>query len=125
MEIFINNLPLFEKEIREVAEKVVKGEKLEGELSITFIDDAQMEELNKKFRKREGVTDVLAFAFHIPQLLGDIYICVPQALRQKKGSILDELKLLTVHGILHIAGYSDETEEDRKKMREKEKEYLS
>lgn len=125
MKIFVNNIPEFEEDIREVAQKVVKREKLKGELSITFVDDKMMKEMNKKYTKRDGVTDVLSFGFDdTPELMGDIYISIPQAERQKEEDLLSELKLLTIHGILHLAGYDDKTEEQIKAMREKEKYYL-
>ncbi len=125
MKIFINNIPEFEEDIRKVALQVVKGENLTGELSITFIDDAEMKEINKKYANKDRTTDVLSFHFDIPEMLGDIYISIPQAQRQKVGSLLSELKLLTVHGILHLAGYNDTTGKQKKKMRQKEKEYLT
>jgi probable rRNA maturation factor len=125
MKIFINNIPEFEEDIREVAMRVVKGENLTGELSITFIDDAEMKKMNKKYANKNSTTDVLSFPFDIPEMLGDIYISIPQAQRQKVGSLLSELKLLTVHGMLHLVGYNDTTEKQKKKMREKEKEYLA
>jgi len=124
MKIFINNITEFEGDIRKIAQRVIKGENLKGDLSITFIDDTQMKEINKKYANRERTTDVLSFHFDIPEIMGDIYISLPQAERQKKGDILLELKLLTIHGILHLAGYDDKTDEQRKIMRGKEKEYL-
>jgi probable rRNA maturation factor len=124
MNLFINNIPEFEKDIRKIALRVIKGEKLEGELSITFVDDTEMKRLNEKYTNRDSTTDVLSFPFDIPDILGDVYISVTQAKRQKKGDLLSELKLLTVHGILHLAGYNDKTDEQRKLMRKKEREYL-
>jgi probable rRNA maturation factor len=125
MKIFVNNLPEFEEDIRKIAQKVVKAEKLKGELSITFIKDKKMKEMNKKYTNRNSITDVLSFGFDdTPELMGDIYISIPQAKRQKEEDLLSELKLLTIHGILHIAGYDDNSEEQIKTMREKEKYYL-
>lgn len=124
MKIHVNNLPEYENEMRKVAKRVTKGENLDGELSITFVDNDEMMALNKRYTGREETTDVLSFPFEVPELLGDIYISLEQANRQKEDSILLELKLLTIHGILHLAGYNDKTEEDRSKMRVKEQEYL-
>jgi probable rRNA maturation factor len=125
MKIFVNNLSEFEEDIRKLAQKVVKREKLKGELSITFVDDEKMKEMNKKYTNRDSVTDVLSFGFDdMPELMGDIYISVPQAERQKEDDLLSELKLLAVHGILHLAGYDDKTARERRIMREKEKYYL-
>lgn len=125
MRIYVNNLSQYDKEIKETAEKVINGENLLGELSITFVDDNIMSELNEKYTGRSCTTDVLSFSFNIPELLGDIYISLEQADRQKENDILHELKLLTIHGILHLAGYSDKEEMGRNRIREKEKEYLS
>jgi probable rRNA maturation factor len=125
MRIYVNNLYQYYKEIKETAEQVINGENLSGDLSITFVDDDVMSELNEKYTGRNGTTDVLSFSFNIPELLGDIYISVEQADRQKENDILYELKLLTIHGILHLAGYNDKEEIERNKMRKKEKEYLS
>ncbi len=125
MKIFVNNLPEFEEDIRKIAQKVVKSEKLKGELSITFVNDKKIKEMNKKYTNRDSVTDVLSFPFYdTPELLGDIYISIPQAKRQKETDLLSELRLLTVHGILHLAGYDDKSEEQTKIMRKKEKHYL-
>lgn len=124
MKIFVNNIPEFEKDIRKTAIKVIKGENLRGELSVTFVDDVEMKKLNKKYKNRDCTTDVLAFHFDIPDIMGDVYISVPQAKRQKEQDLLFELKLLTIHGILHLAGYDDGTEEQKKIMRKKEQEYL-
>ena len=125
MKIFVNNIPEFEEDIREIAQKVIKREKLKGELSITFVDDKKMKEMNKKYTNRDSITDVLSFGFDdMPELMGDIYISISQAERQKEEDLLSELKLLTIHGILHLAGYDDKTDRQRKIMREKEKHYL-
>lgn len=126
MKIFVNNLPEFERVILKTAQKVVKDENLKGELSITFVEDEKMKEMNKKYTNRDDVTDVLSFGFDdTPELMGDIYISIPQAERQKEEDLLYELKLLTIHGILHLAGYDDKTEEQIKVMREREKYYLN
>lgn len=124
MIVHVNNLARYEKEIKELARKVISGENLKGELSITFVDDDKMSELNERYTGRSDSTDVLSFPFDVPLLLGDIYISLTQANRQKEVGILSELKLLTIHGILHLAGYNDSTEEERNEMREREKEYL-
>ena len=125
MSISVNNIPEFKLEILKTARKVVKSENLSGDLSITFIDDKEMKRLNRKYTNRGNATDVLSFHFDdIPELMGDIYISLQQAKRQKEKDLLSELKLLTIHGILHLAGYNDKTEEETKVMREKERYYL-
>ena len=129
--IYINILPYYKEELEKKAMEVMAGEGIEGEVSITLVDDAYMERLNIEYKEKRGTTDVIAFPFKegedaecSGELLGDIYISLEQASRQKVGSLLDELKLLVIHGILHLAGYNDTTDEERAIMRKKEEEYL-
>jgi probable rRNA maturation factor len=99
-------------------------EKLEEEItevSIAFIDDDAMTELNKKFRGKKKTTDVLTFraddSYNEPSAtgrpLGDIVISVDQARRQaadEKHSLATEIRYLVVHGLLHALGYDHETD---------------
>lgn len=105
----------------------------ELELSIIFVNDQQIRELNRIYRKKDRATDVLAFAqregkFADPEdpILGDIVISVESAQRQAKErgrSLEQELDLLLIHGILHLLGYEHEFGgRQAQKMRAKEKE---
>lgn len=96
-------------------------------LSLVLTDDAEMAELNRTYRRKQGPTDVLSFPFD-PGLapdearayLGDIVIAVPTAARQARRArrgLSDELRLLAVHGLLHLLGHEDETEEGAAHMR--------
>jgi len=122
MKLEINNLTksrISKKFLEEVAEKTVKFLKIKDLESLVIIGDARMQGLNKKYRKRNRVTDILAFDY------GEIFICLPQAKRQAKKlghSVKKELSILLIHGILHLAGYRDEkpVEYDRM-MKEQEK----
>jgi probable rRNA maturation factor len=94
----------------------------ESELSIVLVDDEQMSSLNWKYRRRQGPTNVLAFAMREgefgdidPQLLGDVIISLPTAQREAKeaGLSLDSMiSRLLVHGILHLVGFDHEKGED-------------
>lgn len=88
-----------------------------AEISIAFIGDQEMKKLNKKWRGRNRVTDVLSFTYQTPNtrdkipLIGEIIICYPQAKRQAKEqghSVQEEIKVLLVHGLLHLCGYEHE-----------------
>jgi len=131
IKVYTNILSEYNDLIKKKAREVLKKEGLKGEVSITLVDDETMIELNKKYKNKNTTTDVLAFSFKegddikfSGDLLGDLYISIEQAARQKKGTLLEEIFLLVVHGLLHLAGYNDETFEEKKIMREKEKEYL-
>jgi probable rRNA maturation factor len=96
----------------------------EAELSIVIGDDEWIQELNRKYRKKDRPTDVLAF----PQdtgpagagpLLGDVAVSAETAARQAEEvghSLEDELALLVTHGILHLTGWTDETAAKRRRM---------
>lgn len=107
----------FLKKFAERAFKIVKLKKF-SELSLVLVCDARMKALNKKYKKRNRTTDVLAFDY------GEIIICLPQAKRQAKElshSLKEELGILLVHGILHLLGYDDRTKADFNKMTKKQK----
>lgn len=107
----------------------------DGELSILLLDDSQIAILNKKYLKREGPTNVIAFPMNegpfaevTPDLLGDVVISLETAAKEgaKAGiSMEDRLTQLLVHGILHLCGYDHETsEKEALRMEEKNKEIL-
>jgi probable rRNA maturation factor len=92
-----------------------------SELSVELIGDARIRRLNRKYRKQDRVTDVLAFPIReaiLPQgkgpttnMLGDVVISVPTAVRQARevGRSIDvELATLLIHGVLHLCGYDHE-----------------
>ena len=95
-----------------------------GVVSVSFVDEKTIKQLNNDYRHIDRVTDVISFAFndgedreylyHSQQLvaLGDIYICLPRALEQAKeyGHSEDrEIRFLFVHGLLHLLGYDHQT----------------
>lgn len=100
----------------------------DSELSITFINDVQMRELNRTYRNIDRTTDVLSF----PQgegpdftLLGDVIISIDTARRHAKSygvTIHEELKKLIIHGILHLLGHDHKKKKETRIMREKERE---
>lgn len=118
---------------------VAEGVRGEAELSLLFVDEPAIAELNKRFMEADGPTDVLAFPIDdpvvagrwpdagtagpdrddpepgdLPLLLGDVVVCPKVAERQAPehaGSYEDEMALLVVHGVLHVLGH-DHAEPD-------------
>lgn len=88
----------------------------QAELSIALIGNAEMRELNAKFRNKDYATDVLSFGAgeELPaavKLLGDVVISVEKAREQAstRGRPLhEEMVMLLIHGILHLLGYDHE-----------------
>lgn len=94
----------------------------DGDLSLVLTDDTQLHELNLQFRQIDAPTDVLSFPDGDVDpdtgqpYLGDVIISVPRAEAQATAAghaLVDELQLLTVHGVLHLLDY-DHIEEDEK-----------
>ncbi len=89
------------------------------ELSIVFVSNDKIQELNQEFRNINKVTDVLTFVDGQQNYLGDIIICYPQMLIQAKEynhSIKRELLFLITHGYLHLLGYDHLDEKEEKEM---------
>ena len=87
-----------------------------GEVSVAVVSDRRVRALNRQFRGKDAVTDVLSFASGFPVQsgeLGDVLISYAQALRQSEdGDVELECVDLVVHGILHVLGYDHERAED-------------
>ncbi|WP_120337062.1 rRNA maturation RNase YbeY [Cryobacterium soli] len=102
----------------------------DAELAIVLVDEGAMEQLHVQWMDEPGPTDVLSFpmdelrpgtedAITPPGLLGDIVLCpqVAQGQAETAGhSTLDELLLLTTHGILHLLGFDHAEPEEEKEM---------
>jgi probable rRNA maturation factor len=95
----------------------------DSEVSLVFCDDDFIHALNRDYRGKDKPTDVLSF----PQegeagLLGDVIISVPYSERQAEAqshSREREIEWLFLHGLLHLAGYDDETDEGAEEMNER------
>lgn len=106
-----------------------------AELSILFVGDRRMHQLNSNYRGIDKPTDVLSFEANIPvtedgagTVLGDVVINIPRAELQARASgsgFYEELCRLLIHGTLHLLGYGHEDSLYReRKMRKKEEELL-
>jgi len=115
---------------------VSEGADKDAEVSLVFVDDNYIAQLNKQYRGKDGPTDVLSFAMQegpaMPGgegeiLLGDVVISLETARRQAEEyghGLAREVAYLTVHGVLHLLGYDHETEADKRVMRQKEEAVL-
>src|SRR3954465_8895299 len=131
-----------------------QGVKADSELSMLFVDEEAMAELNKRFLGKDGPTDVLAFPIDDddvveggrspdslgpgpgvdpetsdpPNLLGDVVVCPAVAARNAPdhaGTYDDEMALLVVHGILHVLGMDHADPEEEAVMQAKERDLLA
>ncbi|MCL2702988.1 MAG: rRNA maturation RNase YbeY [Defluviitaleaceae bacterium] len=122
--------------LREVVRKACEaafaneGTGIKAEIGITFVTEDVIRNMNKVYRGKDTVTDVLSFpadAGPDGTLLGDIFICYEQAVRQagEIGNTVErEIAFLTAHGTLHLLGYDHNDGENEKIMILKQKEIL-
>jgi len=130
--------PQWEADYTKLTDACLKLENIatNAEISLVFVDDQQIRELNRIYRGKDTPTDVLSFPMYDdPEnideeeeiLLGDIVISLETAQRQAEEfghSIEREAAYLLVHGLLHLLGYDHLNEEDKKNMRKREEELL-
>ena len=85
------------------------------QLSLTLCDDEVIRGLNSEWRQKDAPTDVLSFPMDDSQLLGDLVISLDTAARQAKErghGLRDEVRILMVHGVLHLLGYDHEVSDE-------------
>jgi probable rRNA maturation factor len=117
------DLPVDESALVRLAEATLLAEGVTGELSLSFVDEAEMEDLHVRYLKEPGPTDVLSFAQDDDQVLGDVVICPAVAARNNPADPAAELRLLLVHGILHLLGHDHEEPGDKAVMWAKQERY--
>ncbi len=106
-----------------LAERTLEGEGVRGaELSLSFVDAGEMADLHERYLGEVGPTDVLSFALDEDGLLGDVVVC-PAVAAGNNPDRDAELRLLVVHGTLHLLGYDHELGEDRAVMWAKQEAY--
>ena len=85
-----------------------------GTMTVAIVPDARVRALNRKFRKKDNATDVLSFPAEEPRYLGDVVISSGVAARQARAaghSLATELRVLALHGLLHLLGYDHERDD--------------
>ena len=100
-----------------------------GDVSIIFCSDNYILDVNMRYLQHDYFTDIITFDYcEGDKLSGDLFISV-DSVRENAlfygTEFSDELNRVMVHGLLHLIGYDDHTEEEQKIMREKEDYYLS
>ncbi len=121
----INNREILIQWIKQTAEE--ENHKI-GEISIIFTSDDNLLEINQKYLNHDYYTDVITFDYSEKDTIaGDIFISIDRVKENAQiynSNFEQELHRVIIHGILHLVGYKDKTEEDQKLMRQKEDYYL-
>ena len=105
----------------QAARRVWKTLDLNGKvaISVAFVDEKSMQRLNKQYRGKNKITDVLSFGADPEDGSGEILLCYAKAKQQAAElhhTVRDEIVFLFVHGLLHLAGFDHEVERDAKRM---------
>ena len=112
--------------VRQVVRKALEDAGCTRSLSLALIDADEMKKLNRSYKGRDDVTDVLAFPMGTGKLLGDVVVCPAKAVieaRERSYDPMHELLLYALHGTLHLLGYNDQGDE-AEEMYAKEDEIL-
>jgi probable rRNA maturation factor len=111
--------------LEEFLSDATRAAKLEGSVSVLLADDEEIRRLNREFRGKDKPTDVLSFpagdGVGRARVAGDLAISVETAAREaeRRSHALDlELRVLLLHGVLHLAGYDHETDSGEMARRE-------
>jgi probable rRNA maturation factor len=99
-------------ELTRFARRARKLAGIRGEVAILVTDNRQLRDLNRRFRRKNKATDVLSFP-HADGAGGDIAVSADMARKNAARyghETLEELKILVLHGMLHLAGYDHETD---------------
>lgn len=114
--------------IATIIDTVLAGEGLEwSAVTVILVDDMSLREMNRTYLRHDFPTDVITFPIESDPVEGEIYISVDRAREQASEygvRLTDEVLRLAAHGALHLAGYDDGTDAERRRMTELENTYL-
>jgi len=131
MEIKEENMKAIEKAVN----TTIEVEKAKGnfEVSVSFVNNKEIRELNRVYRNVDSDTDVLSFPMDDEEdlegviMLGDVILSTEKIIEQAEDfghSLEREMLYLTVHSMLHLLGYDHMTDDEKEEMREREKEVM-
>ena len=122
LDIFQENM----KELSSISEHTAATKNKELEINLILVGNEEIQELNKQWRDKNKITDVLSFPYEETQagIFGEIFICIPRCQEQADNlghSLEKEISVLLTHGILHLFGYDHIEDSDFKTMNSLEK----
>ena len=127
MSVLVSNRqdsPIDEAALAALADRTLAAEgRTDVELSLSFVGEQEMADLHVRYMDEPGPTDVLSFPMDEDGLLGDVVVCPSEAARNNP-DLPAELRLLVVHGVLHLLGYDHEEDDDRRAMWAKQDVYV-
>ena len=107
---------------------IINEIKRQGDISVVFCSDNYLLEMNKEYLEHDYFTDIITFDYVEENVIsGDLFISYDRVVENAQNlniEVIKELYRVVFHGILHLCGYKDKTNEEQKLMTEKENYYL-
>ena len=115
--IELNNIPIF------LEEKILEQKRI-GKITYYFVSDDELLEINKSHLNHDYYTDIITFDYSTNRKLeGEIYVSIDRV-RDNGKDFIEELIRVMSHGVLHMLGFKDKSEEDIKEMRSMENNWI-
>jgi len=129
---FINKeIPGFNSEffVLSLTNLLEQESKVLGDISIIFVSDSYLLEINQKYLNHDYYTDIITFDYCEMNIIsGDLFISVDRVQENADTynvGFLTELHRVMIHGVLHLCGYKDKSDDEKRLMRELENKYLN
>jgi probable rRNA maturation factor len=122
-----------EADVRQWVGAVLPVGRVDAEIGVRIVDEAEAQSLNQQFRGKDYVPNVLSFPADLPRgmdldVLGDIALCAPVAIAEARAqhkAVPQHFAHLLIHGTLHLLGFDHESEDDAETMEQAERELLA
>lgn len=125
-------IPVIEAELEAIMSLIEEQEHIRfREIELVYVDEDHIIEVNKEYLDRDYVTDIISFRYDEDEtnstIEGTLFCCAPRIIEQSseaETSIESEFYRIFIHGLLHLAGYDDQTKDDKETMTSLENSYL-
>ena len=111
-----------------IREWILQHDKIPGDLSYVFTSNERIRHINQEYLNHNYFTDVISFDYSVDRIVsGDIFIGVEEVKKNAdfyKQDFEHELRRVMIHGVTHLLGFADQSQEEKEIMREKENEAL-